>query len=95
MPNETNQQIQEAKQEIKSALQVTGQKPDVFINLGNVAEQALQDKSLYNNFRQQALSIGLGTPADIPEQPNPFILTLYVTVGKLTAQMIQSGELGG
>jgi len=94
MTDDSNQNLQNAKEQVKNVLQQTGKKPDVLINLGNLAEAALKDKPLYNVFREQALGLGLGADGEIPEQPNPFILTVFVAMGKLTSQMVQSGELG-
>ena len=75
-------------------LKQTGQKPDILIQLGNMAEATLKDKALYPSFRQKALSTGINDESDLPPQPNPFTLSIYVALGKLTSEMAQTGELG-
>lgn len=87
------QQLQQAKDEVRRIIQETQTSPDVVINLGNMAEAALKDAPLYGVFRSQAINSGLADEEDLPPQMNPSILGIFAALGKMTSQMAQAGEL--
>jgi hypothetical protein len=87
-------QVQTAKNEIKNMIRQSRVNPAQVIQIGQMAKETLQNKTMYPMFRNQVLSMRIADQSDIPQKFNPSILGLFYTIGKLTSEMQINGELG-
>lgn len=88
------QQINAVKQEINELISSGQATPDLIVKVGNMAESTLMNKSLYPIFKEQIVKLGVLDEPDLSPTPDPSMLVIFVTLGKVAQQMIQSGELG-
>jgi hypothetical protein len=87
-------QVQNAKNEVKNMIRQSGISAAQVIQLGQMAKETMQKRTMYPAFRNQVLATRLADSSDIPQNFNPSILGLFYTVGKLANDMQISGELG-
>jgi hypothetical protein len=84
-----------AKTEIKNYIAATKVAPEMLVKIGEMAAAVIKDKALYPMFREQILQAKLAEESDLPAKINYPALSVFATMGKLTSQMIASGELKG
>jgi hypothetical protein len=90
----TAQEVAETKQLVRQAMQEEGVTADTLIQLGQMAEAVLKDKSLYPEFVQSIIDSDLAEDGDIPTQIDYQLIGVFATLGEMAKQMIASGELG-
>ena len=79
-----------AMQDLNRIMQESGVPPDVFINLGELSEITLQDRSLYPDFVRRAVEMGLMSPDSSPDEINYQVLLSLISLGRAAKQMQQS-----
>jgi len=92
--NPSNKQMFEAKQGIKEYLASVGVSPEVLVRVGQMADAVIKDKALYTMFKEQAIASKLVEPDDLDMKVDYPSLAVFSTMGKITEQMIKSGEIG-
>jgi hypothetical protein len=90
----TAQQVAETKQMVRDAMQEEGVSPETLISIGKLAEQVLQDKSLYPQLLQAIIDSDLAEEEDLEAEIDYELIGVFATLGEMTRQMIESGELG-
>ena len=80
---------QQAKQFALQTVRQTGIPPDAFVQLGQVAEQVLQDSSLYPEFASAMVSNGLMTPEEIGQGYNYQLITSLIALGRVCQEIAQ------
>jgi hypothetical protein len=92
--NPSNKQMFEAKQGIKQYLATVKVPPETLVKAGQMAEAVIKDKALYPMFREQAIATKLVEPNDLDMKIDYPSLAVFSTMGKITSQMLSSGEMG-
>jgi hypothetical protein len=95
MADNSQQLAEQAKSEVKKIMAEMQIKPQLIVQLGNMAESVFKDKALYPVFREQAIKSGAAEEDDLPTKPDPHLLATFAALGKMANQMMQSGELTG
>jgi len=90
----TQQQVAETKQMVRQAMQEEGVSPKTLISIGQLAERVLQDKSLYPQLLQAIIDSDLAEAEDLETEIDYELIGVFATLGEMTRQMIESGELG-
>jgi hypothetical protein len=90
----TEQQVAETKQMVRQAMQEEGVSPQTLISIGQLAERVLQDKSLYPQLLQAIIDSDLAEEEDLDAEIDYELIGVFATLGEMTRQMIESGELG-
>ena len=90
----TAQQVAETKQMVRQAMQEEGVSPQTLINIGQLAERVLQDKSLYPQLLQAIIDSDLAEAEDLEADIDYELIGVFATLGKMAQEMIDSGELG-
>jgi hypothetical protein len=68
--------------------QKLGVQPEMFVKMGNFAQQVGKDKTLYPIFTKALVDQKLAEPNEIPNTFNPQVLGMFVILGKVAEQMI-------
>jgi ferritin len=89
----TPEQYAETKQMVRQAMQEEGISAQTLIQLGDLAKQVLEDKSLYPQFLQAVIQSGLAEEDDMDEEIDYEIIGVMVALGEMVKQMIESGEI--
>jgi hypothetical protein len=92
--NPSNKQMFEAKQGIKEYLATVKVAPETLVKVGQMADAVIKDKALYTMFKEQAIASKLVEPDDLDMKVDYPSLAVFSTMGKITEQMIKSGEIG-
>jgi len=79
--------IQDLMPKIQEAQQL-GVQPEMFVKIGNFAEQVAKDRSLYPIFTKALVDQKLAEPNEIPNSFDPQVLGMFVVLGKIAEQMI-------
>jgi hypothetical protein len=79
--------IQDLMPKIQEAQQL-GVQPDMFVKMGNFAQQVVKDRSLYPIFTKALVDQKLAEPNEIPSNFDPQVLSMFVVYGKVAEQMI-------
>ena len=90
----TAQDTTQAKRDLIESIKEEGLDPNMLIQLGNMAEAVLKDKSLYPQFLQAVVDSGLAEEADFTGNIDYQIIGVFVAAGEMVKQMMASGELG-
>ena len=88
------QQLAMARKEVKEFIQMNEIQPEFMVRIGEMATACLKDKTLYPMLRQQLMASGYFEDDDLTQKYNPTQLAVFSTVGKMTSDMMQTGELG-
>lgn len=89
------QQVAQAKQQVKEFIQMNGISPDFMVRIGQMATGCLRNKALYPLFREQVMNSGYFEDDDLTQRYNPTQLAVFATAGKMAKEMMSTGELGG
>lgn len=86
-----NQQMnpEQVKQYVMGVVQQSGVSPEVFVELGKMAEQVIKDKSLYPQFVNQAISSGIASPDDFSQNVDYSAIASMVAIGRVCQSMGQ------
>ena len=78
-----------AKQVVMQTVQESGIPPQVYVQLGEMAEAVLKDKSLYPQFADQMIRIGVADPDDFTNKIDYQILISIIAMGRVCREMGQ------
>ena len=92
--NPSNKQMMAAKQGVKEYLAAVKVPPETLVKIGQVADAVIKDKALWPMFREQAIKTRLVEPTDLDMKVDYPALAVFSTMGKITEQMLASGEMG-
>ena len=81
------QKVQQVTQAIQQAIQEGGVNPQVIVQFGNMAEQAIKDKALYPMFVKQLENYKLIDPGELGQSINYHALSMFVLMGKIAQKM--------
>jgi len=81
-----NEQIQQAQAATQEFMQQHGIDARTMSAVGQMAQQAIQDPSMYAMLREQLISAGILTEKELPEQTN------YMTLAALAAMGAMAGD---
>jgi hypothetical protein len=76
-------EIQQAQAATQQFMQQYGLDARTMASIGQMAQEAIQDQSLYALLREQLLSAKILTEKELPEQVNYITLTALATMGAL------------
>ena len=80
-------QVQQAQAATQEFMQQYGIDARTMVSIGQMAEQAIQDPSLYAMLREQLIGAGILDEEDLPEQTNYMALAALVAMGALAGGM--------
>lgn len=89
------QQLETAKQQVKQMVQQAGVPPAAIAQMGKMAVAAMKDPAIAEMLKQQLIQTKLADPEDFQDGINPVKLASFAALGRMTEQMMQTGELGG
>ena len=78
-----------AKQVVIQAVQESGVPPQVYVQLGEMAESVLKDRALYPQFVNQMISTGIADKEDFTNQVDYQSLISIIAMGRVCREMIQ------
>lgn len=90
----TSQEVMQAKQDLIASIKEEGIDPNMLIQLGNMAEAVLKDKSLYPQFLQAVIQNGLAEDDDFSNEIDYQLIGFFVATREIVKEMMASGELG-
>jgi len=82
-----NPEIEKAQAATQEFMQQYGIDDRTMDSIGQMAQQAIQDPSLYAMLREQLISAGILTEKELPKQTNYMTLAALAAMGKLTSEM--------
>jgi hypothetical protein len=88
-----NDQVEETKQMVREAMLEEGITSETLIRLGNMAEDVLQDQTLYPKFLQAIIDSELADEEDLSKKIDYQLIGVMATLGEMSRQMIASGEI--
>jgi pantoate kinase len=80
-------QLEQAQAATQQFMQQYGLDARTMASIGQVAQEAIQDKSLYAMLREQLLSAQILTEKELPEQVNYMTLAALATMGAIAGGM--------
>jgi hypothetical protein len=80
-------QLEQAQAATQQFMQQYGLDARTMASIGQVAQEAIKDKSLYAILREQLLSSQILTEKELPEQVNYMTLAALATMGSLAGGM--------
>jgi hypothetical protein len=86
-------QVAQTKQMVREAMIEEGITSKTLIRLGKMAEDVLQDKSLYPKFSQALIDSDLAEKEDVSKKIDYQLIGVVATLGEMARQMIASGEI--
>ena len=87
-----NDQVEETKQMVREAMLEEGITSETLIRLGNMAEDVLQDQTLYPKFLQAIIDSELADEEDLSKKIDYQLIGVMATLGEMSRQMIASGK---
>jgi hypothetical protein len=90
----TAQEVQQIKQDLIASIKEEGLDPNMLIQLGDMAEAVLKDKSLYPQFLQAVVQNGLAEDQDFSSEIDYQLIGFFVATREIVKEMMASGELG-
>jgi hypothetical protein len=82
-------EMQQAQAATQQFMQQYGLDAKTMASIGDMAQQAIQDQSLYPLLREQLLGSQILTEQELPEQIN------YMTLAALAAMGVMAGDIYG
>jgi pantoate kinase len=82
-----NPQLEQAQAATQQFMQQHGLDARTMMALGEMAQEAIQDQSLYAMLREQLINAGLFKEKDLPEKTNYTILSALAGMGKFAGEM--------
>ena len=79
-------EMQQAQAATQQFIQQYGLDAKTMASIGQVAQQAIQDQSLYQLLREQLLGSKILTEKELPEQVNYMTLAALATMGALAGE---------
>jgi hypothetical protein len=80
-------EIQQAQAATQQFMQQYGLDARTMASIGQMAQEAIQDQSLYALLREQLLGAQILTEKELPEQINYMTLAALATMGALAGEM--------
>jgi hypothetical protein len=80
-------EIQQAQAATQQFMQQYGMDARTMASIGQMAQEAIRDQSLYALLREQLLGAQILTEKELPEQVNYITLTALATMGALAGDM--------
>jgi len=90
----TAQETEQIKRDLINSIKDQGIDPNILIQLGDMAEAVLQDKSLYPEFVQAVIDSGLAEDDELTNEIDYQIIGFFVAAREVVKEMMTSGELG-
>ena len=78
---------QQAIDYVKQTVQQSGVNPEVYVQLGKLAEQVLTDRNLYPQFVNEAVKAGVADKEDFGQQMDYQSLIAMIAMGRVCQQM--------
>ena len=76
-------QLEQAQAATQQFMQQYGLDARTMASIGQIAQEAIQDQSLYAMLREQLISAEILTEKELPEKTNYITLATLATLGKL------------
>jgi len=90
----TEQDVQQAKQDLIASIKEEGLDPNMLMQLGDMAEAVLKDQSLYPQFLQAVIDNDLAEEQEFSSQIDYQLIGFFVATREIVKEMMASGELG-
>ena len=90
----TAQDTTQAKRDLIESIKEEGLDPNMLMQLGDMAQAVLKDKSLYPQFLQAVVQNGLAEEADMSGDIDYQLIGFFVATREIVKEMMASGELG-
>jgi len=90
----TAQETDQVKRDLINSIKDQGLDPNMLIQLGDMAEAVLKDKSLYPEFVQAVIDSGLAEDDEFTNEIDYQIIGFFVATREIVKEMMTSGELG-
>ena len=86
-------QVEQTKQMVRDAMAEDGVTSKTLIRLGKMAEDVLQDKTLYPKFLQAIVDSDLADKEELSKKIDYQLIGVMATLGEMSRQMVASGEI--
>lgn len=90
----TAQEVAQIKRDLIESIKEEGLDPNMLIQLGDMAQAVLKDKSLYPQFLQAVIDNDLAEEADFSGEIDYQLIGFFITTREIVKEMMTSGELG-
>ena len=90
----TTPEAEQTKRDLIESIKEEGLAPNMLMQLGDMAEAVLKDKSLYPQFLQAVIDNDLAEEADLSGEIDYQLIGLFITTREIVKEMMTSGELG-
>ena len=87
------EEVEQIKQMVKDAMAEDGVTSQTLIQLGKMAEDVLQDKTLYPKFLQAIVDSDLADKEELSKKIDYQLIGVMATLGEMSRQMVASGEI--
>ena len=74
---------------VQKAIQESGGSPETYVQLGQLAEQVLQDKNLYPQFVDQIVSSGIADKNELSPKMDLQAIVAMIAMGRVCQKMMQ------
>jgi hypothetical protein len=88
-----NDQVEQTKQLVKEVMLEEGITSKTLMRLGKMAEDVLQDKTLYPKFLKAIIESDLADEEDLSKKIDYQLIGVMATLGEMSRQMVASGEI--
>jgi hypothetical protein len=86
-------QVEQTKQLVKEVMLEEGITSKTLMRLGKMAEDVLQDQTLYPKFLQAIIDSDLADKEDLSKKIDYQLIGVMATLGEMSRQMVNSGEI--
>ena len=90
----TTPEAEQTKRDLIESIKEEGLDPNMLMQLGDMAEAVLKDKSLYPQFLQAVIDNDLAEESDLSGEIDYQLIGLFITTREIVKEMMTSGELG-
>ena len=90
----TTPEAEQIKRDLIESIKEEGLDPNMLMQLGDMAEAVLKDKSLYPQFLQAVIDNDLAEEQEFSSQIDYQLIGFFVATREIVKEMMASGELG-
>lgn len=92
--NAQQQNADASKQIVMKAVVDSGIPPEIYVQIGQLAEDVLRNRSLYPQFANEMIKLGLADRENFSNQVDYQILIPIIAMGQVCKEMVQPRGMG-
>lgn len=78
-----------SKQVVMQTVRESGVPPEIYVQMGQMAEEVLRNRSLYPQFADEMIKLGIADREDFSNQVDYQILISIIAMGQVCKEMVQ------